>query len=62
MKKINVFKLTFPDGITHYGVSEQVNNNPAYLSKMISIANSAKKRSGEVYGVHMTSFLNKILE
>ena len=62
MKKVNVFKLTFPDGITHYGVSEQVNSNPAYLSKMISIANSAKKRSGEVCGVHMTSFLNKILE
>jgi hypothetical protein len=62
MKKVNVFKLNFPDGVTHYGVSEQVNNNSAYLSKMISIANSANKRSGKVNGVHMTSFLNKILE
>ena len=62
LKKVNVFKLIFPDGITHYGVSEQVNNNPAYLSKMISIAKSAKKRSGKVNGVHMTSFLNKVLE
>jgi hypothetical protein len=62
MKKVNVFKMTFPDNVTHYGVSEQVNNNPAYLSKMISIANSAKKRSGNVNGVHMTSFLNKVLE
>lgn len=62
MKKVNVFKLIFPDNVTHYGVSEQVNNNPAYLSKMISIANSAKKRSGRVSGVHMTSFLNKVLE
>jgi hypothetical protein len=62
MKKVNVFKLIFPDSVTHYGVSEQVNNNPAYLSKMISIAESAKKRSGKVNGVHMTSFLNKVLE
>jgi hypothetical protein len=62
MKKVNVFKLIFPDNVTHYGVSEQVNNIYAYLSKMISIAESAKNRSGKVNGVHMTSFLHKVLE
>ena len=50
MKKVLVFKSKFPDGSTHYGVSEQSSTPELYLNKSISIARNQilnGKRSGK---------------
>jgi hypothetical protein len=51
MKKVNVFKTTFPNGETHYGVSEQVHSIESYLSKTKSIAITKSKK-----GLHISKF------
>jgi hypothetical protein len=38
MKKVFVFKMIFPNGTTHYGVSEQVFTVKTYIKKCISIS------------------------
>jgi len=50
MKNVNIFKTTFPNGSTHYGISEQVHTTKSYLSKTISIANGQFKRTSTTGG------------
>jgi hypothetical protein len=57
MKKVNVFKTTFPTGETHYGVSEQVHTVESYLSKTKSISITKTKK-----GLHISKFQSDIVE
>lgn len=57
MKKVNVFKTTFPNGETHYGVSEQVHTIESYLIKTKSIAITKTKK-----GLHISKFQADIVE
>jgi hypothetical protein len=57
MKKVNVFKTTFPSGETHYGVSEQVHSIESYLSKTKSIAITKSKK-----GLHISKFQTDLVQ
>lgn len=57
MKKVNVFKTTFPNGDTHYGVSEQVHSSAAYLNKTKSIAITKTKK-----GLHISKFQSDVVQ
>jgi hypothetical protein len=57
MKKVNVFKTTFPNGETHYGVSEQAHTIKSYLRKTKSIAINNKKN-----GLNVSKFITNCVE
>tara|TARA_R110002153_G_scaffold211579_1_gene364219 strand:- start:337 stop:849 length:513 start_codon:yes stop_codon:yes gene_type:complete len=59
MKKVNIFKTSFQDGTTHYGISEQVHTIEAYLSKTISISHGQSKRTSTTGGA--SQFHKKLL-
>ena len=56
-KKVLVFKTTFPNGETQYGVSEQVSTVDGYLKKTQSIAINNKKN-----GLNVSKFITNCVK
>jgi len=57
MKKVEIFKTTFPNGNTHYGVSEQVHTVESYLNKTKSIAVTKSKKD-----LNISNFQKDVVE